>query len=85
MKLVMHTSIFSVIFAGILASAITTKPTSRVTGSHSLVVSSGMPIPSCAPDTGCINAMPIPSCAPDTGCVNAMPIPSCAPDTGCVN
>jgi hypothetical protein len=70
MKLIMHTSIFSVVFAGILASALTTKPTAPVTGSRSLVVPYAMPVPNCPPDTGCEFAMPVPNCPPDTGCEN---------------
>ena len=58
MKLVMHTSIFSIVFAGVLASALTTKTTTPVSASHSLVVSFAMPVPNCDPNTGCPNAMP---------------------------
>jgi hypothetical protein len=55
MKLVMHTTIFSVAFAGILASALTTKPATPALASHSLVVSYAMPVPNCDPATGCPN------------------------------
>jgi len=54
MKLFVHASIFSVVFAGFVASAVTTKSTStnRVTADHSLVVSHTMPVPSCNPGEG---------------------------------
>jgi hypothetical protein len=55
MKLVMHTTIFSVVFAGILASALTTKPVTPAHASHSLMVSYAMPVPNCDPSTGCPN------------------------------
>ena len=54
MKLFVHASIFSVVFAGFVASAVTIKPTQHVTASHSLIVSLAMPVPSCNPgDGGC--------------------------------
>jgi hypothetical protein len=53
MKLVVHASIFSVIFAGFVAGAVTTKHTESVSAEHSLVVSHAMPVPNCPPDTGC--------------------------------
>jgi hypothetical protein len=53
MKLFVHTSILSVVFAGALASALTTKPAAPVTGTHSLVISHAMPIPTCPTGTGC--------------------------------
>jgi hypothetical protein len=53
MKLTVHATIFSIVFAGFLASALTTKPTASFTGSHSLVISQAMPVPSCPPSTGC--------------------------------
>jgi hypothetical protein len=53
MKLFVHTTIFSVVFAGVLAGALTTKPTAPVTGAHSLVISYAMPIPTCPTGTGC--------------------------------
>jgi hypothetical protein len=54
MKLFVHASIFSIVFAGFVASAVTTKPTEPVTASHSLVVSHAMPVPACNPgDGGC--------------------------------
>ena len=37
MKLLVHASIFSVVFAGFVASALTTKVTAHVTSNHSLV------------------------------------------------
>ena len=49
MKLLVHASIFSVVFAGFVASALTTKPTAHVTANHSLVVSHAMPVPNCPP------------------------------------
>ena len=49
MKLLVHASIFSVVFAGFVASAVTTKPTAHVTANHSLVVSHAMPVPTCPP------------------------------------
>ncbi len=53
MKLLVHASIFSVIFAGFVASAVTTKHTTSVPANHSLVISRAMPVPSCPPSTGC--------------------------------
>lgn len=52
MKLLVHASIFSVIFAGFVASAVTTKHTNSVPANHSLVVSHALPVPSCPPGTG---------------------------------
>ncbi len=50
MKLFVHASIFSVVFAGFVASAVTTKSTDHVTASHSLVASPhAMPVPTCRP------------------------------------
>jgi hypothetical protein len=46
MKLLVHASIFSVVFAGFVASALTTKVTPHV-------VSHAMPVPTCGPSTGC--------------------------------
>ena len=72
MKLIVHASIFSVVFAGFVASALTSKPTTLIHANHSLVISNAMPVPSCDPNTGCVisNAMPVPSCDPNTGCAN---------------
>ena len=53
MKLLVHASIFSVVFAGFIASALTTKPTTHVPANHSLVVSHAMPVPNCPPGEGC--------------------------------
>jgi hypothetical protein len=53
MKLLVHASIFSVVFAGFVASALTTKVTTHVPSNHSLVVSHAMPVPTCGPSTGC--------------------------------
>jgi hypothetical protein len=54
MKLLVNASIFSVVFAGFVAGAVTIKPTAQFpTTNHSLVVSHAMPVPSCDPDTGC--------------------------------
>jgi hypothetical protein len=53
MKLLVHAAIFSVIFAGFVASAVTTKHTNSLPANHSLVVSRAMPVPSCRPKTGC--------------------------------
>jgi hypothetical protein len=53
MKLLVHASIFSVVFAGFVASALTTKPTAQVTANHSLVISHAMPVPNCPPGEGC--------------------------------
>jgi hypothetical protein len=50
MKLFVHAAIFSVIFAGFVASAVTTKETSAIPANHSLVVSHAMPVPNCPPD-----------------------------------
>jgi hypothetical protein len=41
------------VFAGFVASALTTKPTAPASGSHSLVISHAMPVPNCPPSTGC--------------------------------
>ncbi|MDT7817768.1 MAG: hypothetical protein QOJ42_7684 [Acidobacteriaceae bacterium] len=50
MKLFVHASIFSVVFAGFVASAVTTKSTDHVTASHSLVAAPhAMPVPTCKP------------------------------------
>lgn len=53
MKLFVHASIFSVVFAGFVASALTTKPTTPIHADHSLVVSNALPVPSCGPSAGC--------------------------------
>jgi hypothetical protein len=53
MKLLVHASIFSVVFAGFVASALTTKVTTHIPSNHSLVVSHAMPVPTCGPSTGC--------------------------------
>jgi len=50
MKLFVHASIFSIVFAGFVASAVTTKSTDRVTAGYSLVVSHDMPVPLCPPN-----------------------------------
>jgi hypothetical protein len=73
MKLFVHASIFSVVFAGFVASALTAHPTASIQARHSLVISHAMPVPSCDPRTGCVAslaAMPVPSCDPRTGCAN---------------
>jgi hypothetical protein len=75
MKLLVHASIFSVVFAGFVASALTSKPTARI-HANSLVISSAMPVPSCDPNTGCVNSLTVSA---------AMPVPSCDPNTGCAN
>jgi hypothetical protein len=49
MKLFVHASIFSVVFAGFVASAVTTKSIDHVTARHSLVVPHAMPVPTCRP------------------------------------
>jgi hypothetical protein len=50
MKLFVHASIFSVVFAGFVASAVTTKSTDHVTASHSFVAAPhAMPVPTCKP------------------------------------
>jgi hypothetical protein len=53
MKLFIYTSIYSVVFAGVLAGAVTTKSTEPVTGTHNLAIRSAMPIPTCPTGTGC--------------------------------
>jgi hypothetical protein len=53
MKLLAHASIFSVLFAGIVASAVTTKHTNSVPLNHSFMVSHALPVPSCPPSKGC--------------------------------
>jgi len=70
MKLLVNASIFSVVFAGFVASALTIKSTAQFPSNHSLVISHAMPVPSCDPNTGCAfsQAMPVPSCDPNTGC-----------------
>jgi hypothetical protein len=70
MKLLVNASIFSVVFAGFVASAVTIKPTAQYPTNNSLVISQAMPVPSCDPATGCAfsHAMPVPSCDPATGC-----------------
>jgi len=49
MKLFVHASIFSIVFAGFVTSAVTTKSTVHVTAKHSLTVSHAMPVPTCRP------------------------------------
>jgi hypothetical protein len=70
MKLFVHASIFSIVFAGFVASAVTTKPIAQIPANRSLIISQAMPVPSCDPRTGCVaaSAMPVPSCDPRTGC-----------------
>jgi hypothetical protein len=73
MKLFVHASIFSVVFAGFVASALAFNPTKPIQATHNLVISHSMPVPSCDPRTGCVAslaAMPVPSCDPRTGCAN---------------
>jgi hypothetical protein len=53
MKLLVHASIFSVIFAGFVASAVTTKHTASYPANQSLAISYAVPIPNCPPSTGC--------------------------------
>lgn len=53
MKLAIHASIFSVIFAGFVAGAVTTRNTETAPASHTLGVTHAMPVPNCPPDTGC--------------------------------
>ncbi len=53
MKLTVHASIFSIVFAGFMASALTTKPTEPSHASRSMTISTSMPVPNCPPDTGC--------------------------------
>jgi hypothetical protein len=50
MKLFVHASIFSVVFAGFVAGAVTTKDTAAIPANHSLVVSHEMPVPNCPPN-----------------------------------
>jgi hypothetical protein len=52
MKFFAQASIFSVVFAGVLAGALTTKPTAPIAGDHSVTVSSAMPVPTC-PHVNC--------------------------------
>jgi hypothetical protein len=80
MKLFVHASIFSVVFAGFVASALTSH--SAVTPANQgrgLVISNAMPVPSCSPRTGCVAGSEV-----LTASVHAMPVPSCSPRTGCV-
>jgi hypothetical protein len=49
MKLFVHASIFSIVFAGVVASAVTTKSRDRITASHSFVAPHAMPVPTCRP------------------------------------
>jgi hypothetical protein len=53
MKLFVHASIFSVVFAGFVAGALTTKPTAKLVADHSLMVSHAMPVPNCPPGDTC--------------------------------
>ena len=53
MKLMVHATVFSAIFAGFVAGAVTIKPTQPANGNHGLVISTAMPVPNCPPDTGC--------------------------------
>jgi hypothetical protein len=52
MKLAIHASIFSVVFAGFVAGAVTTKHT-KIVPSHPTLLLSHAPVPNCPPDTGC--------------------------------
>jgi hypothetical protein len=73
MKLFVHASIFSIVFAGFVASAVTSHPSASVSSGNSSVMSSSLPVPSCDPRTGCVTsvaALPVPSCDPRTGCSN---------------
>ena len=54
MKLMVRISIVALVFAGAAASAFTPKTQNGLFASHnSLVISSNLPIPSCAPGDGC--------------------------------
>jgi len=57
MKLTVHASVFTILFTGFMASTFTAQPTESLRestrASHSLVISSAMPVPNCPPDTGC--------------------------------
>jgi hypothetical protein len=53
MKLAVHASIFSLVFAGFVASAVTTKNTTAPGSHRTLVLSYAMPVPNCPPSTGC--------------------------------
>jgi hypothetical protein len=53
MKLAVHASVFSIIFAGFVASALTTKHTVPTVSHGGLAVSYAMPIPTCNPCCGC--------------------------------
>ncbi len=53
MKLAVHASIFSIFFAGFMARALTTNLTEPSNASHNMSISTSMPVPNCAPDTGC--------------------------------
>jgi hypothetical protein len=73
MKLFVHASIFSIVFTGFVAGAVTSHPTTTLNSVPSFAISSAMPVPSCDPRTGCVAsvaAMPVPSCDPRTGCAN---------------
>jgi hypothetical protein len=50
MKLFVHASIFSLIFAGFVAGAVTTQHTAAIPANHSLLVSHAMPVPNCPPN-----------------------------------
>jgi hypothetical protein len=74
MKLFVHASIFSIVFAGFVASALPSNSAALPSRQgSSLSIPSAMPVPSCDPRTGCVTnaaAMPVPSCDPRTGCAN---------------
>jgi hypothetical protein len=53
MKLFVHTSLFSAVFAGVLALGLTTNQTAPVTATHNVAISHAMPIPTCPTGTGC--------------------------------
>jgi hypothetical protein len=57
MKLAVHASVLSLVFAGFVASAFTPKATAFTTAftpaNHSMVIANAMPVPSCTPDQGC--------------------------------
>ena len=57
MKLIVRVSVIGLVLAGAAASTLTPKTVTAnaaVVASHSLVVSSAIPVPSCSPNDGCI-------------------------------
>ena len=53
MKLAIHVSVLSMLFAGFCAAVVTTKQTAPAGAHRGLILSYRMPVPNCPPDKGC--------------------------------